>query len=141
MKKLFVLLFVVALSSSAYSQIGRSVTRAFKIADRVLTVKQLYDWLTEEDYVASYYVNPNGTWKSSSGAVFYLYANQYGFNYQNASDGAWYKVSSSGNLNFYYADFYQGNIFLYRNYYTLIDQNSMVVSNTNGGEFYWTRIR
>lgn len=137
-------LFVVLISFPAYSQKWKSLSKlsssAWKALEGVLTLREIYNWVNEDKSVATYYVNPSGSWKSSSGNKFYITIIQGGLLQESLVDGSRFRVVNTGTMNFYSINFYNGNQFLYTTYYTVNDKNTITLNRTTGEEFTWTRI-
>lgn len=133
------LFFALPLFSQRWKTFSKWSKTAWQTAENILTAKEIYDWVNEDRYTTNQYLNPNGTWKSTSGAIFYVAANQGGFSYQNANNRAVYSPAWSGTMNFYYLDFYNGWQFLHRYYYSVVDRNTIIVNSTTGEEFVWKR--
>lgn len=145
MKKAIVLLFVFSCAIPAYSQRWKAFSKwtkkGWEAAERLLISKEIYDWVNEDTDVSSQYVNPTGTWASTSGYTFYVSINNQGFACQNSSGGSAYNVFWTGTTNFYYTDFYSYGQFVYRQYYTIVNHNTIKINRTNGEEFIWKRSR
>lgn len=140
MKKLIfissILLFVLTFSNPAFSQRGsRLAAKAWTWAERALTLKGIYDWVNESRETTSRYVNPTGTWQSTSGAIFYATSTSYGMKYENAY-GEIVTASASNTTNFYTADRPEAHY-----YYTILDRNTIVVNTCQGYEFWWSRVK
>lgn len=138
MKKAIIIFFAVLLIVPAFGQKWKGFSKLAKSAwntlDKVLTVREVYNWVNEDRSPTVRFINPSGTWRSTSGNTFTIALNNYGMIYQNNYSRDVVYTQSTGVTNFYFANLPDG---IY--YYTVIDANNIVVNTSQGREFRWRR--
>jgi hypothetical protein len=138
-KKIFLILLSVIISHPIFSQKWRGLSKLSKSAwnalEGALTIREVYNWVNDSRSTTSRYINPSGLWQSTTGKVFRIEATSYGMVFQPVNSYAPPLYCYSTNI----VNFYQANREDAHWYYTVINENHIIINSCLGDEVHWRR--